>query len=159
LVVLITMKVYTLLRHQFLPIDLKTAWDFFSSPGNLSSITPKEMNFKILSMSGGEKMYPGQIINYKVNVLPFLRVRWVTEITHVDAPFYFTDEQRFGPYALWHHKHHFKAIEGGVEMTDEVHYAMPLGWLGRLANLFFVEREVNRIFDHRFSVLTEYFKK
>ncbi len=120
-------------------------------------ITPQKMNFKILSMSGGEKMYPGQIISYKVNVLPLLRLRWVTEITHVQEPVYFTDEQRFGPYALWHHKHHFTSVTGGVEMTDEVDYAMPLGLLGRVAHWLFVGREVSGIFEHRNKVLKDIF--
>lgn len=153
------MKIYNLTRTQVLPITISEAWDFFSSPKNLAVITPKEMNFVITSMSGGEKMYAGQIISYKVNVLPLVRMSWVTEITHVNEPEFFTDEQRFGPYALWHHKHHFKAVEGGVEMRDEVDYAVPLGILGRLAHAIFVKREVNRIFDHRFEVLEAYFKK
>jgi penicillin-binding protein 2 len=86
-----------------------------------------------------------------------IRVRWVTEITHVQEPQYFADEQRFGPYALWHHKHHFKSVAGGIEMTDEVDYAIPLGLLGRLAHWIFVGRAVNRIFDHRYTVLEKYF--
>ena len=151
------MKVYKLISTQLLPITLDQAWDFFSSPKNLALITPKEMNFKILSISGGEKMYAGQIISYKVNVLPWLRMAWTTEITHVQEPEFFTDEQRFGPYALWHHKHHFKVVEGGIRMTDEVDYALPWGILGRLAHWLFVEREVNRIFDHRNKVLEVYF--
>lgn len=153
------MKIYNLTRTQVLPISISEAWDFFSSPKNLGVITPKEMNFVIVSMSGGDKMYAGQIISYKVNVLPLMRMRWVTEITYVKEPEYFTDEQRSGPYSLWHHKHHFKAVEGGVEMTDEVDYALPLGILGRLAHAIFVKREVNRIFDHLYKVLKAYFRK
>ena len=153
------MKVYHLKSTQVLPITPQQAWDFFSSPKNLAVITPREMNFKILSMSGGEKMYAGQIISYKVNVLPWVRVRWVTEITHVQEPEFFTDEQRFGPYAFWHHKHHFKTVEGGVLMTDEVDYALPLGMLGRFAHWLFVAREVNRIFEYRNKVLETYFGK
>ncbi len=115
------------------------------------------MQFQILHISGGDKAYAGQIIRYKVGILPGVRLHWVTEITHVKAPEYFVDEQRFGPYALWHHQHHFKEVAGGVEMTDEVSYAIPLGWLGQLAHWIFVGREVNRIFDHRFAVLQKYF--
>lgn len=153
-----TMKIYTLTRKQFLPISLETAWKFFSTPDNLEKITPSHMKFKILYKSGGDDMYAGQIIRYKVNVLPFLPMNWVTEITHVQAPNYFVDEQRFGPYALWHHQHWFKEVQGGVEMTDVVNYAIPLGLLGQLVNALFVGREVNRIFDHRFTILNDYFK-
>ncbi len=104
-------------------------------------------------------MYPGQIIKYVIQVLPGIPMNWITEITHVQEPYYFVDEQRFGPYALWHHQHHFKAVDGGVETTDEVNYAIPLGIMGRLANWLFVEREVNRIFDHRSQVLESFFNK
>lgn len=153
------MKVYTLQTNQFLPISIEEAWDFFSSPKNLSKITPKEMNFKILHMSGGDEMYPGQIINYKVNGLPGIRMRWTTEITQVNKPHHFIDNQIFGPYALWHHQHRFKEVPGGVEMEDEVNYAIPLGLLGRFANWLFVEKKVKAIFDHRFEVLEKYFDK
>ncbi len=153
------MKTYHLKRTQILPISQREAWDFFSSPKNLGAITPPSMNFKILSMSGGDKMYAGQIITYKVSVLPSLRMKWVTEISHVQEPDYFTDEQRFGPFALWHHKHHFKSIQGGVEMTDELDYAIPLGVLGRFAHWLLVEREVNTIFEYRNKVLEKLFPK
>ena len=158
MVVLVVMKIYHLKQTQFLSITQSDAWDFFSSPKNLSVITPQKMNFKILSMSGGEKMFAGQIIRYKVNVLPLVRVHWITEITNVDKPDYFTDEQRLGPYALWHHKHHFKSVEGGIEMTDEVEYAMPLGFIGRLAHWLFVGKEVSAIFGYRNKVLKDIFK-
>ncbi len=153
------MKIYNLKRTQFLPISIEEAWDFFSSPANLSRITPEHMGFKILYFSGGPKMYPGQVIRYLVYGLPGIPMNWMTEITHVLEPYYFADEQRFGPYALWHHQHHFREVEGGVEMTDEVNYAIPFGILGRLANWLFVGREVNPIFDYRFRVLESYFAK
>lgn len=117
------------------------------------------MGFKILNISGGPKMYSGQIIRYSIYGLAGIPMNWVTEITHVQEPYYFVDEQRFGPYALWHHQHHFKAVAGGVEMTDEVNYAIPFGPIGRLAHRLFVEHELNRIFDYRFSKLKTYFKK
>lgn len=151
------MKIYNLKRTQILPLTLEEAWNFFSSPANLEKITPKHMGFRILYKSGGDKMYPGQLIRYKVNGVPFLPMHWVTEITHVQEPHYFVDEQRFGPYALWHHQHRFKEVENGVEMVDEVNYAIPLGVLGRLANLLFVGREVNAIFNHRSKTLETYF--
>lgn len=153
------MKIYNLKRNQFLPISMSEAWEFFSSPKNLSKITPEHMQFQILYISGGDKAYAGQIIRYNVSVLPGIKVHWVTEITQVKEPFHFIDEQLFGPYALWHHQHHFREVAGGVEMTDEVNYAIPFGLLGRLAHLIFVGGEVNRIFNHRFKVLEEYFSK
>jgi ligand-binding SRPBCC domain-containing protein len=151
------MKIYNLKREQFLPVTIEEAWSFFSSPKNLAKITPSHMNFKILYQSGGDKAYAGQIIRYKINVLPLLPVHWVTEITQVAEPNYFIDEQRFGPYALWHHQHRFESVKSGVRMIDEVNYAIPLGILGRLAHWLFVGNEVNRIFDHRFKTLETYF--
>lgn len=153
------MKVYHLKRLQFLPISIDEAWNFFSSPTNLSKITPAKLNFNILYTSGENKIYAGQIIKYKLRILPGVKTNWITEITHVQAPYYFVDEQRFGPYALWHHQHHFKVVTGGVEMTDEVNYAIPFGLVGRLANWIFVEQELHAIFDYRFTILENYFSK
>lgn len=153
------MKIYNLQRKQVLPISLEDAWDFFSSPKNLRKITPGEMGFDIQYISGGNQTYPGQIITYKMKILGGLRVTWVTEITHVQDKNYFVDEQRFGPYKLWHHQHHFKMTDEGLEMTDEVNYAIPFGLVGQLAHWLFVERQVNAIFDHRYKVLETYFAK
>jgi ligand-binding SRPBCC domain-containing protein len=151
------MKIYSIRQTQFIPISLAEAWDFFSSPHNLARITPAKMKFVILSVSGGNRVYAGQIIRYTVRVLPFYTVHWMTEITHVQEPNFFADEQRFGPYALWHHQHFFKEVEGGIEMTDEVHYAIPLGILGRLAHTLFVGRELTAIFEYRFQAVAKYF--
>jgi len=103
-------------------------------------------------------MHEGQIIQYRITVLPFVRLHWVTEITEVVELRSFTDVQRKGPYAHWSHKHTFTKAEGGIEMTDELEYALPLGFFGRLVNFLFIEREVKSIFDYRFHVLNEYFK-
>ncbi len=153
------MKIYNLKKEQLLPITIQEAWDFFSSPTNLGKITPDHMKFKILYQSGGKKAYAGQIIRYKINVLPFIPTHWVTEITQVKEPYHFIDEQRFGPYALWHHQHHFEEVQGGVLMTDEVNYAIPFGLLGRFAHWIFVAKEVNRIFEYRFKRLEDFFSK
>jgi ligand-binding SRPBCC domain-containing protein len=153
------MKVYTLVRKQFFPISIHQAWDFFSSPKNLAKITPLKMDFRILDISGNDEIYAGQIIRYKIKALPFYTVYWVTEITHVQEPYYFVDDQRSGPFALWRHKHSFKEVDGGVEMTDEVSYAIPFGPLGLLAHWLFVRREVNAIFNHRFETLEKQFQK
>ena len=153
------MKVYTLKRKQFLPISMEEAWSFFSSPQNLSKITPKHMQFKILDISGKPEMYAGQVIKYNVNVLPNVPVFWMTEITHVDAPHFFVDEQRVGPYTMWHHQHRFEEVDGGVDMEDEVNYALPMGVLGRFAHMVFVENQLNTIFDYRYQILEELFKQ
>jgi ligand-binding SRPBCC domain-containing protein len=153
------MKIYTIKRTQILPVSMAEAWDFFSSPKNLAAITPAQMNFRIVNEAGLTRMYAGQLIRYKINVIPFITTNWVTEITHVQEPYYFVDEQRFGPYALWHHQHRFKEVPDGVEMTDEVNYAVPWGILGSLANWLFVGRQVNVIFEHRFQAVSNHFSK
>lgn len=148
--------VYRLKTVQNLPISVEKAWDFLSDPGNLKSITPDYMGFKILE-GAEEKMYAGQIIKYIVNPVLGLPLRWVTEITQVEDQKYFVDEQRFGPYSLWHHKHFIKAIPGGVEMIDIVDYKLPLGMLGRIAHPLFVKRQLNQIFNYRYNKLVELF--
>ena len=139
-------------------MSLGEAWDFFSSPRNLARITPSHMGFKIQYVSGGDKMYPGQLIRYRINVVKGMPMTWVTEITHVETMKYFIDEQRFGPYALWHHQHHFSEVPEGIKMIDIVNYALPLGILGQVAHRIFVEKEVNSIFDHRSKILENMFK-
>lgn len=149
---------YTIERIQRIPISLEEAWNFFQNPGNLSKITPSEMGFDILS-EVPEKMYPGLFINYKVSPLFGIKMNWTTEITYVDAPNYFVDEQRVGPYSIWHHEHHFKEIEGGVEMLDRVNYKVPLGILGKLAHPLIVKPKLEEIFDFRIQRVEEIFGK
>jgi ligand-binding SRPBCC domain-containing protein len=152
------MKIYHLYQKQFLPISLSEAWDFFSTPKNLVKITPPNMDFDILHISGnGSAMYPGQIISYRIKLFHMFPLRWVTEITHVHKPFYFVDDQRFGPYAFWHHQHRFNAVEGGVEMIDEISYGVPFGIFGRMANRIFVARQLKTIFRFRHHIIEKTF--
>ncbi len=152
------MAVFSLQRTLQLPIGIDTAWEFFSNPGNLKKITPDYMGFDIKTPQEWlGPMYPGQIIAYTVRPLLGIPLFWLTEITQVRDRAFFVDEQRVGPYALWHHQHHFKEIPGGVEMTDLVHYRLPLGPLGRLANWLFVRRQLRHIFDYRTQVLVQHF--
>ncbi len=153
------MSVHIIQTTQRLPISLEEAWDFFSSPKNLKEITPAYMNFAILSNSNSEKMFAGQVITYNVHPVLGIPLYWMTEITQVKEMEYFIDEQRIGPYSLWHHQHHFKKIEGGVEMTDFVHYQLPLGFLGDIAHALFVKRQLNGIFDYRYQFLEKRFGK
>lgn len=150
---------YQFKTKQILPLSKEEAWGFFSSPKNLALITPSRMNFEILSISRDEEMYTGQIIKYKITVLPWVRMHWETEIIDVQKLQSFTDIQRKGPYSYWAHKHSFQQVNNGIEMTDELEYAVPYGWIGRLANYAYVQREVKSIFEYRFQVLEKLFKK
>uniref|UniRef100_A0A832DH71 Coenzyme Q-binding protein COQ10 START domain-containing protein n=1 Tax=Ignavibacterium album TaxID=591197 RepID=A0A832DH71_9BACT len=151
------MKIYQLKSSQILPISLSTAWKFFSDPKNLSKITPKWLNFEITS-NLPHRMYAGLIITYKVRPMFNIPQTWVTEITHVNEPNYFVDEQRFGPYKMWHHEHTFTEIPGvGVEMRDIVTYVLPFGFLGRIVNTLFVRKKVLEIFEYRKEVLLKMF--
>ena len=152
------MKPYQLEFQQNLPISVSEAWDFFSSPVNLAKITPKEMAFTITSNPEHIKsMYPGTIITYKVSPIWGIQLDWMTEITQVEHEKYFIDEQRFGPYKFWHHQHHFKAIEGGTEMTDILTYGLPMGIFGRIANRIFVADKLQQIFEFRKQKVMELF--
>ena len=150
--------IHTLEADQFLNIPLAEAWDFFSSPGNLPKITPEHMGFKITSGTPA-KMYPGQMITYNVSPFPGFKTSWVTEITQVREHSFFVDEQRFGPYQMWHHEHHFEVQDEGVLMIDRVSYKLPLGLLGLIANAMFVRRQLNRIFDYRIAAVEKKFGK
>jgi len=153
------MAVYSFVKVQYIPCSLPLAWDFFSSPANLPLITPPAMDFRILARQQPDRAYAGQLIEYRLRPLPFMRVYWMTEITHVVEGRYFVDEQRRGPYRLWHHQHHFKELPGGVEMTDIVHYQLPLGFLGDLVNSMLVKRQLEDIFRYRLEKVEEIFGK
>ena len=144
---------------QLIKSDLNTVWDFMSSPKNLATITPDYMGFQILNDLHGDKMYPGQIIEYNVSPILGVKLHWVTEITHVKDKAYFVDEQRFGPYTFWHHKHFLKETAHGIEMNDLVHYKLPFGALGKIANELFVKKQLKEVFDYRFRKVNELFNQ
>lgn len=150
------MKLYRLHTIQDLPISKDQAWDFLSDPKNLKTITPDYMGFNILN-GADRKMFPGQIIQYIVTPVAGIPTKWVTEITHVKEGEYFVDEQRFGPYALWHHKHFIESIPGGVRMEDIVDYKLPFGVLGQLVHPILVKPKLKEIFEYRKQKLIELF--
>ena len=152
------MKIYTFHQKQKLPISKAEAWEFLSSPKNLKTITPDYMSFDILTELD-RPMYPGQLIQYIVTPILGIKTKWVTEITHVKEGEYFVDEQRFGPYALWHHKHFINEIDGGVEMEDIIDYKVPMGILGQIVHPFLVKPKLEEIFNYRTKKLEELFGK
>jgi ligand-binding SRPBCC domain-containing protein len=144
-------KVYSFIKVQKLAIDLEQAWKYFSDPSNLQALTPGHLRFKILSRNNS--MYSGQILQYTVRPFLSMHVYWMTEITHVSEKKYFIDEQRFGPYSFWHHQHHFKEVSGGVEMTDIIHYKLPLWFIGDIINTVMVRKKLKEIFDYRYKMV------
>ncbi|HMN91446.1 MAG TPA: SRPBCC family protein [Saprospiraceae bacterium] len=152
------MKVTQKVWKQFVPRPLDEVWHFFSRPENLDNITPKDMSFEILSDIKDVPMYEGMIVRYRVSPFLGIKMNWVTEITHVRDRQYFIDEQRFGPYAFWHHQHHFEEQDGGVLMTDILNYKIPYGFIGTVADTFFVNDRIEQIFRYRKQVVEEIFK-
>lgn len=150
------MKIYTLHKKLKLPITLDQAWNFLSNPKNLKTITPDSMNFQMASVVD-RPLYTGQIIQYTVTPLLGIKAKWVSEITHIEEKKYFVDVQMFGPYALWHHKHFIKEVEGGVEMEDIIDYKVPLGILGQLVHPILVKPKLEEIFSYRQNKLIELF--
>ena len=152
------MKIFKLHTKQKLPITIQAAWDFLSDPKNLKDITPDKMNFNITDCDY-KKIYPGQIIQYTVTPLLNIPLKWVTEITHVVDKKYFVDEQRFGPYKFWHHKHKFEIIDGGIKIIDILDYSLPLGFIGLFFHPFLVKPKLDEIFRYREKKLIEIFGK
>jgi ligand-binding SRPBCC domain-containing protein len=151
---------HTIKSRQFIKSDLETVWNFISSPKNLSKITPDKMDFNILSEAEDlNTMYSGQIIEYTVSPVFNIKLHWVTEIKAVVDKSFFIDEQRVGPYSFWHHKHFIKEVDGGVEMTDVVHYKLPFGFLGKVVNALFVKKQLEDIFAYRFKKLEQLFNQ
>lgn len=153
------MAYYQLIKKQNIPASIDEIWDFISSPSNLKEITPKHMGFEVTGNTGKGQMYPGMIITYKVSPLLGIKLNWVTEITHVKDKEYFVDEQRIGPYTMWHHEHKIEPIEGGIMMTDIVTYQPPMGILGAIANTLFIKKQLEEIFGYRTVALENIFGK
>ena len=154
------MNFYSIKRTQHLPVSVEEAWEFFSSPNNLQKITPPDMSFMITSdKKDGERMYAGQIITYIIKPMFGIPVKWMTEITHVKEGEYFIDEQRCGPYKLWHHRHSFQKTATGVEMYDEVNYVLPMGIIGSIAHRLFIRKRIEYIFDYRREILKSMFSE
>jgi len=152
------MKIYTFHRKQKLPITLNEAWKFLSNPKNLSTLTPKEMNFTIISKDD-KPMYAGQVIQYSVTPIAGIKATWISEITHLEEGKYFVDLQLYGPYAFWHHKHFIHEIDGGVEMEDIIDYKVPFGIFGRIFHPLLVKPKLEKIFSYRQKKLVEIFGK
>lgn len=150
-------KVYSLLSRQNIPRPIEEVWQFFSDANNLKQMTPPHLNLTVTNEVYGGAVYAGQVMTYKVKPLLGIPLAWMTEITHVEPLKYFVDEQRKGPYKLWHHQHHFKAIDGGVEMMDLVHYRLPFGIIGNITNSVLVKRELRKIFTYRYQKIIELF--
>ncbi|UFS70992.1 SRPBCC family protein [Geomonas sp. RF6] len=142
-------------RIQRLTMSLGDAWTFFSDPANLPVITPPELGF---TMAGPlpPRMHPGMIASYTVTPFGLIRLGWITEITHVEEPHFFVDEQRFGPYRFWHHQHHMREVPGGVEMHDIVHYILPFAPFSRII-AGQVAKQLDTIFDFRHKTLQKMF--
>ncbi|MEI7525976.1 MAG: SRPBCC family protein [Mariniphaga sp.] len=153
------MPVYTFKETQFIPTTLDVLWDFISSPQNLKKITPPSMGFDVITSDLPEKMYAGMIIAYHVRPLFGIKTTWVTEITHVNELKYFVDEQRFGPYTMWHHQHLIEPVEGGILMTDIIDYQPPMGFIGAIANKLVIRKTLKEIFAFRKIKLEAYFGK
>ncbi|HWB25069.1 MAG TPA: SRPBCC family protein [Chitinophagaceae bacterium] len=150
-------KVYSIKAVQKIPVDISVAWSFFSNPRNLQNITPPDVDFKVISEYVDDSMYPGQVIEYRLKPLWGIPFYWMTEITHVRDKKFFVDEERFGPYSFWHHQHHFTVIEGGVEMTDIVHYKVAGWFLGDVLNSLIIRKQLRKIFSFRFKATEERF--
>lgn len=150
-------KVFCLKSIQKIPVPLSKAWSFFSDPHNLLTITPPFLNLKVTNDIFSKEVYPGQVMIYTVKPLLGIPFEWMTEITHIEKEKFFVDEQRKGPYKLWHHQHHFKSIDGQTEMTDLVHYRLPAGIFGSVLNHLVVKDKLISIFDYRYKKIGELF--
>lgn len=150
--------IHFLESRQKIPAPLHRVWEFFTDPRNLAQITPADLDFQVLS-TVPERIHPGLMISYQVRPLFGIPVRWLTEITHVEPGARFVDEQRVGPYRIWHHEHHFQSLpDGSVEMMDRVTYVLPFGWLGNLAHPFLVKPTLEKIFEFRRESVERIFK-
>lgn len=152
------MTIHRLRYDQTIPSSLANVWQFFSNPHNLEQLTPPDMKFVVMTSPEQDHIYPGQIVTYKVSPLLRIPLTWMTEITHVVPEKFFVDEQRVGPYRIWHHEHHFREEKGQVHMTDIVHYLLPFGLIGEFAHRLIVKKRLEDIFEYRRNRVLELFR-
>jgi ligand-binding SRPBCC domain-containing protein len=151
------MPIHTLHSTQTIRATPEAAWNFFSNPRNLRCITPPELGFDILSELP-ERMFAGMMIHYRVRPLLGIPMTWLTEITHVKEGELFVDEQRVGPYSIWHHEHHFRDLgDGRLEMQDRITYRLPFDPISEIIHPILVKPQLDRIFAYREKVVAEMF--
>jgi ligand-binding SRPBCC domain-containing protein len=148
--------IHRLHQQQLIPASIEDVWAYFSNPENLNELTPPDMSFEI-THGGQKEMYPGQLIEYRVQFIRGIKSRWLTEIAHVRQHAYFVDEQRIGPYQFWYHEHFFTELQTGVKMEDRVTYALPFGVLGDAVHWVWVQRRLNQIFSFRHHKIEQIF--
>lgn len=153
------MAFYQLIAEQNIPAPVSEVWKFISSPDNLKNITPEYLGFEMTTNGGNARMYPGMILAYKVSPILGIKLTWMSEITHVSDQEYFVDEQRIGPYKMWHHQHRITPIKGGVLMVDTVTYQPPFGLIGTIANTLIIKNQLNDIFEFRRLAVEKRFGK
>ena len=150
-------NIYSLKVKQKISQPIEEVWNFFATPKNLNELTPKNMNFNIIS-GRSDDFFPGKIISYSVNPFKFWNIKWVTEITHINKNKLFIDEQRFGPYSMWHHEHHFiKNEDGSTTIYDKVIYKIPFGIIGKIAHKLFIKKRLTEIFNFRKKRINQLF--
>jgi len=148
-------KVYLLERRQRIEAPLEEVFPFFADAGNLERITPEWLGFRFVTPLP-VRMRDGARIEYQIR-LAGVPVRWLTRILRWDPPNGFVDRQERGPYRLWEHSHRFEPDGEAVVMTDRVHYALPLGPIGRLVHPVAVGPALGHIFDARHARIEEHF--
>jgi ligand-binding SRPBCC domain-containing protein len=146
------MKLYMMDHRQVIRASIGDVWSFFSDPHNLAKLTPPWLNL-VVPEDIPHQVYPGMIITYRIRAFSGIPASWVTEITHIIEEQLFVDEQRFGPYRFWHHQHHFRETDAGIEVRDLIHYSLPLGTLGRFAHAVLVRARLKEIFDYRVNAI------
>ena len=150
------MKTFEINTKQYINKPLEVVFEFFSKPENLEMITPESLSFNILTPIP-IRMEKGSLIDYTIRLFG-IPIHWRTIISDYEPPFRFVDQQIKGPYTFWHHTHTFQSVDGGVEIIDKVKYSLPMGWLGTLAHSIWVRKDLEKIFEHRKTVIQNYFE-
>jgi len=152
------MALYRFEHTQIIPLTLEDSWRFFTNPRNLSELTPAAMNFRHRFEPDAERVYPGMILAYSLTPMAGIPVNWVTEITHVEPLVRFIDEQKSGPFSMWHHIHEFSEVPEGTKIHDTLYYSLPFSFLGQFAHSLFVKNQIENIFRYRSKRMKEIFQ-
>jgi ligand-binding SRPBCC domain-containing protein len=131
----------------------QAVFDFHADPRNIERVAFPPAHVQLLPPYD-VPLHLGSIVRVRVALFGLLPQIVETEIVVCDPPHEFADQQRRGPFRAWRHRHLFREVEGGTELTDDVEYELPtalpfrlLGveaMTGMMVNLFAKRQELTK---------------
>jgi ligand-binding SRPBCC domain-containing protein len=126
--------VATFVRSVIIDAPVETVFAFHERPDALRLLSPPFPPVRVAGKTGG--LEKGSQVRLRVGF-----VRWDAVHTAFERNQIFADQQVYGPFERWEHRHEFEDLGDTTRLTDRVVYLLPggfaanagLGWLVNLA--------------------------